>query len=171
MIPKREVIDVRVHEKILWIGSKAYAVPHIVMAELSPWRLRRTPALQAYAKSLLLYVVVLVAATTLGSSILIRSETLPKLALFVVAIFFVARTIRLLEILSSGTYHVLVIRTAAASIEALISSDQRQLTKVADEIVQAINNPQANFTYQIEKLVSNTFNQKGLLNIGTQEIN
>ena len=80
-----------------------------------------------YAKSLLLCAAVLVAATTVGSSVSARSEKLPDLVLFVVAIFFVVQTIRLLEVLSSGTYHVLLIRTAAASVKALISSNQDQL--------------------------------------------
>lgn len=171
MSPKREVVDVRMHERILWIGSKAYPIPHIAMVELSTWRLSWPPVLRSYGKAVLLYAVALVLATMLSDSILFRMESLPKLVLFVIAIHFVVKTFKLLEILTAGPYQVLLLRTTGASIEAIISPDQHHLTKIAQDIVDGINNPQATFTYKIKKLVSNTFNQSGLLNIGAQEIN
>ncbi|MDT0342853.1 DUF6232 family protein [Streptomyces litchfieldiae] len=61
-------------------------------------------------------------------------------------------TIRLLSVLVRRSYYVLLVETSGPPFARLHSRDQQLIRQIGEQIIDAINNPQAAFMYRIEHL-------------------
>jgi len=158
---KHETIDVRVSQRILWIGSEAYPLDNISRVGSLKWEPRRGHAIWKYVK-----FTVLMVALTIGALAALPAAASVPIALAAVALI-VFKTIRLAEFLKLELYE-LNIETSGASRRAVISDDEKVISELVYRITQAINNPEKEFHMQIENYnqFGDNINQFGNQNLG-----
>jgi hypothetical protein len=155
---KREVIDIEVSRRILWVGAEAYPLHNIARAQTVKLVPNRALALARYIRAIALWVV-------LGLVAMIVTQN--ELVAAVVLVLIVANTVRLITKLSAATFYALVIETAGTPYRALVSTDENLVTHIVHEIMDAINNPQAEFQFQVENFhVGDKIEQFGNQNVG-----
>jgi len=163
---KRQIIDIRVSRRILWIGSEAYPLHNIARAQTVNLVPRRAPAVWAYVKAIMLWLLLGVAAGFVREAGLIPSN-LADIASIAVPVLMLISTIKLIADLSRRTLYALIIETAGTPHTALVSRDKNMMTKLVTWIMDAINNPQAEFEFRVENLqVGDTVQQFGHQNVG-----
>lgn len=161
---KREVIDIRVSQRILWVGAEAYPLHNIARAQTIKLVPKRGLAL---LKAIVLWVVLGVAAAVVTGLPGFGSVTLTSLMAVVVFVLIVVSTIRLIAVLSTRTLYALVIETAGTPYRALVSTDGNLVTQLVHRIMDAINNPQAEFQLRVENFhVGDKIQQFGNQNLG-----
>jgi len=106
---KREVIDIRVSQRILWVGAEAYPLHNIARAQT----IKLVPKRGQAFKALALWVFLGVAAVGVGELLGLASLAV---AVVVVLVFIVVSTIRLVVALSTPTFYVLIIETAGTPL-------------------------------------------------------
>jgi len=110
---EREVIQVRVSQRVLWVGKAAYPLQSIVRAETTKLARNRGAALGGCLKMVILWVL-LGTIAELGISSATGSHgsgsiILSNLISLVVLILFAVSTIRLLSVLFGRPLYALVI--------------------------------------------------------------
>ncbi|MFG2979629.1 DUF6232 family protein [Streptomyces sp. NPDC048258] len=148
---RREVIQVRVSKRVLWIGGEAYPLQNIARA--TTWRIdpERGRAVGQFIKSMLtlgiLTVIAFAALQGVAGDQLMNGVTFAALAL---AAFFLYR---LISVLTTRTYYALVIETSGTPRTLLASADQQEVQQLVLDIMEAIDDPHADFSRPI-----NTYN-------------
>ncbi|WP_416975255.1 DUF6232 family protein [Streptomyces sp. 4F14] len=140
---KREVINVRVSRRILWVGAEAYPLHNIARAttvRIVPRRMVSLGQFLACALALVVVSGVIVAAASAVSELVL----LVDIAIGSVLVF------RLVSILVRPVYHALVIETAGTPYTALVSTDKAIVSRLVFQIMDAIDNPEAEFQIQVE---------------------
>lgn len=123
--------------------------------------------LWGYLKAIMLWVFLGVTAAVVTELLQFDSNTLPGLVVVVVLVLIVVSTIRLIAALSKRTLYALVIETAGTPYRALVSTDGNLVTQLVHRIMDAINNPQAEFQFRVENFhVGDNFQQFGNQNVG-----
>jgi Family of unknown function (DUF6232) len=172
MSRKREVIEVSVSRRVLWIGSAAYPLHNIARAqtiELVPDR----------AKALRNYVIQVVLWFALGAGAIYAINTaqisfvdrdLARPAFFVVLALIGISTINLLVKLMARTYYAMVIETAGNPQTALVGTDRGLISSLVRQIMEAIDNPDAEFRHLVQNItnIGEQFNVSGKHNVGKQ---
>jgi hypothetical protein len=165
MAVEQDVIDVRVSQRILWIGSDAYPLQNISRVGTDTWQPQGGVFVMNFMKPVMPWLV-------MGSiaAILVGLTGLPRglLALVVLSVLAlaVAKIIQLVALMNS-TFHELSIDTSGASRTALISKDQAVVQELVARITDAINNPMAEFQMQVvNHHVGDVINQHGNHNTG-----
>lgn len=171
MSPKNnsEVINVKISRRVLWIGSDAYPLQNIARAQtLTITPPRQTP-IKEYLKAavgwIILGIVVTVALTFVG----LHNSTAVGLLWIIILVVLVVRTFRLISALrnKSKNYYALIIETAGTPNTALISPDANVVIELVHEIMDAIDNPQAEYSQQVTNVhLGDKINQFGNSNIG-----
>jgi hypothetical protein len=152
-VSKSAVIDVGVRQRILWIGGEAYPLHNIARAQTVRLVPRRASAVGAFVMAVLLWVVLGVGgAVALRFAEVSRSDldTLTGYIVIGVLVLIVFSTIRLVVALARRTLYALVIETAGAPRTAVISPNEALLDQLVHQIMEAINNPRAEFRQQVE---------------------
>lgn len=94
----------------------------------------------------------------------------PVLALLVLLALIVISTIRLIRMLSRGTFYALVIETAGTPRTALVSPDKNQIARIVRVIMDAIDDPQVEYHTTVENHINNHIGDKikvsGSQNVG-----
>lgn len=168
---KREVIEVKVSERVLWIGAEAYPLRNIARATTIKIEPRRAWAAGRFLKSLLVLAILVVAAVAgieasdLSSSDkqeAMRGVTIASLVLL--AIFI----LQLISVLTTKTYYALVIETSGTPRTLLASTDSQEVHQLVHQIMAAIDNPLASFTKTIinYRHVGDNVNVGGNRNVG-----
>ena len=125
---KREVIDVQVSRRILWVGAEAYPLHNIARATTIRIDPNRKAAVGRFIKSILILTILAVAAVVVidrvewpGGD---RQDALRGVALFVLAptVVFAAQ---LVSVLSARTYYALAIETSGTPRAVLVGVDAR----------------------------------------------
>jgi hypothetical protein len=171
-VAKRDVIDIRVSQRILWIGAEAYPVQNIARAQTVRVVPRRGAAVWGYVKAIVLWLLLgLVAAAVMSSADAVsvggKAFDVGGLATFVVVVLIVISTVRLILNLARPTLYALVVETTGGPRTAVISRSQNLVAQIVHGIMDAINNPHAEFQYRVENLhVGDNFHQFGNQNVG-----
>lgn len=167
---KRQVIDVRVSRRVLWVGEAAYPLQNIARAQRVKLVPKRGAALRSYVKAVLFWMLLgTVAAIALSTAGLLRSgaSTLAGLVIIAVPVLIVVRTIRLIGVLLPRELYALIIETAGTPRAALVSADESQVLELVHLIMDAIDNQKAEFHMRVETLhIGDKIQQFGDQNVG-----
>ena len=167
MSRKREVIDVRVSRRILWVGAEAYPLLNIARAQTIKLVSKPGAAVRRYLKAVVLWVLLgIVAGVAIKSAGSLSSS--PDAVPWVVVLVLVAiSTIRLIKSLRERTFYALVIETAGTPRTALVSTDEDMVSKLVNRLMDAIDNPLAEFEFKVENFhVGDRIQQFGDHNVG-----
>lgn len=152
---KREVINVEISRRVLRIGAAAYPVQNIARAQTVTLVPKRGTAWRRYVVAVVFWVILGVAAavavkkvTGLSNSGLTALHGVEVAAL----VLLVVSTIRLIVKLSARTFYALVIETAGTPRTALVGANQREVTQLVNEIMEAIDDPAAELHYHMENV-------------------
>jgi len=149
---RREVIDVQVSRRVLWVGAEAYPLHNIARATTIRIEPDRMAAVGRFLKSLLILGILTVAAVAvIGRADLpsgTRQDAMRGATVFAVVMVavFVAQ---LLRVLLTRTYYALVIETSGTPRAVLVSTSAREVGGLVLQIMDAISNPHAQFRTQI----------------------
>lgn len=154
-------VEVRISKRVLWVGSEAYPLQNIARAQA----VRVTPKSRWTGKSLAavgclgflaLWLIVGLAAAA-------RS---PAVILLVVALV-VAAIIVALSRRKKAPYYALIIETSGNPRRALVSTDGAKVGNLVQEIMDAIDNPEAEFQTVVHNVqYGDNFVQVGDRNVG-----
>ena len=170
---KREMIQVGVSRRILWIGAEAYPLHNIARAQTIKLLPKHGAAWVRYVRAVVLSVLLgVVAAVAINNAESLQADSearsgLLQLALAVVSVLIVVSTIRLIRALMARTLYALVIETAGTPRTALVTFDESMVTNLVHRIMDAINNPQAEFQTQVNNLhLGDKIQQVGSQSVG-----
>jgi hypothetical protein len=172
MSSNSNVINVRVSRRILWVGSEAYPLQNIARAQTLKLVPQRGAPFRGYLKAVTGLVILDIAATIVlkvaASKITGFPDSRFKTLLQLVVLASVAiSTIRLILALLKRTYYALIIETAGTPRAALVSTDENLVSSLVYQIMDAIDNPQAEFQVQVENFhVGDKIQQFGNHNVG-----
>jgi hypothetical protein len=152
---KREVINVGVNRRVLRIGAAAYPVQNIARAQTVTLVPKRRTAWRRYVVAVVLWVILGVAAAVAANKLAGLSNsglTALRGAEVAALVLVVISTIRLIVNLSARTFYALVIETAGTPRTALVSTNQQEVTGLVNSIMEAIDDPAAEFHYHMENV-------------------
>ncbi|WP_157849642.1 MULTISPECIES: DUF6232 family protein [Streptomyces] len=165
----RNVIDVSVSRRVLWVGGDAYPLQHIARArQLVWWPPKKSRTIIRFVRQLigLLFATAAVGAFVKNSADPGAAAAVPNILLLAGLVFIVYR---LVVKLRQRALYKLVIETSNAATTAVVSHDARQIGSLIQMIMDAIDNPQAEFALQVENVhIGDRINQYGDHNIGKQ---
>ncbi|MEU8924034.1 DUF6232 family protein [Kitasatospora sp. NPDC048545] len=163
------MIDVSVSRRVLWIGGDAYPLQHIARArQLVWWPPKRSWTIIRFVRQLfgLVFATAILGTLVRNSVEKSQAAALPGLLLLAGLAFI---TYRLVTRLRQRALYKLVIETSNSSTTAVVSHDPRQIGDLIQMIMEAIDNPQAEFALQVENVhIGDKINQYGDHNIGKQ---
>jgi uncharacterized protein DUF6232 len=107
-----------------------------------------TPIRPDYSRAILEFLVGMAIVGLLLAGAGEVADELTSLAVVVAVIL----TVRLLVVLSTRPYYVLLVETTGPPFAKLASRDKAEVELIGQQIVSAINNPQATFQYRVEHL-------------------
>lgn len=152
---KRSDIQVRVSRKILWVGSEAYPLHNIARAQTIKLVPKRSAAVGSYLGSVIFCVALAVAAGVVAA----KATGLPSAGLtalhgaqLAALVLFLLSTVRLIMRLSQRAFYALIIETAGTPRRALVSPRRDEVTRLVDMIMDAIDNPYAEFKMTVESV-------------------
>lgn len=157
---KRARIDVKISRQVLWVGAEAYPLQNIARAQTIKLVPNRGAAFRRFLVSFIFEVVLGAAAavairlaprlTSVQASNDVHSVATGVLVLAVALVGYSA--IRLIVRLSRGTYYALLIETAGTPRSVLVSDNENVVTKLVQEIMDAIDNPAATYHTIVDKI-------------------
>lgn len=160
---KREVIDVRVSQRILWVGTEAYPLHNIARAQTIKLVPKRGQALKALTLWVFLGAVTVGITNAVDVTFGVVGFAVAGVTLALIAI----SAIRLMVALLTPTFYALVIETAGTPYKALVGTDENLVIHIVHRIMAAINNPQAEFQFRVENFhVGDKIEQFGNHNVG-----
>ncbi|WP_369184385.1 DUF6232 family protein [Streptomyces sp. Y1] len=155
--------------RVLWVGGDAYQLTHIARARQLAWYPpKRTRVVIRFVRQVfgLAAAATILGAVTANSSNQGAAAAVPGVLLVAGLAYFVYRLVTQLR---QRPLYRLVLEMSNASTTAVVSHDARQIGALIRMIMEAIDNPAAEFAVQIENVhVGDTINQYGDHNIGKQ---
>ncbi|MEV7782214.1 DUF6232 family protein [Kitasatospora sp. NPDC088351] len=155
--------------RVLWVGADAYPLQNIARARRFEIVPRRGYAVRAFLKAEILVVVLGAVALAITENIGDSSSPsgLATFAALVVLALFVLNIVKLVRRLRRPILHQLVIETSSSSDTAVVSTDVKEVNHLIGLIMEAIDNPQAEFQLQVENVhIGDQINQFGDNNTG-----
>ena len=150
---KRKDVEVRISRRTLWVDATAYPLAHVTKIQPLEVKLRRGRMLYAYARETGAWVGLGVAGFVLlgclGDAVPKEITTVYGVVLLAVLL---AVTVRLVRRLSFGTLHVLSIGIAGKQQAAVASKDKQVVTRLAQRVVEAIDDPSMEYAIHIENI-------------------
>jgi Family of unknown function (DUF6232) len=176
-MPTSEDIYVGVSKQVLWVGSEAYPLQNIARAQTVRLVPNRAAAWRRFLTALLLEVFLgVAAAVALGLAPRIHSVQAYNAVhgvavgvLVLAVVLVVISTIRLMVVLSRGTYYALVIETAGTPRRLLVSPNEYVVARLIQQIMKAINDPRVEFEERVKTVhyhFGDEFTQYGDHSIG-----
>jgi hypothetical protein len=165
---KRELINVRVSRRVLWVGAQAYPLHNIARAQTIRLEPRRGLAFWRWLRAIALWVILGIGAVVVaGFGGATTVDDLIGLVASVVLTLVLISTVRLILALSTRTHFALVIETAGTPHTAVVSPDENLMTKLVFMIMDAIDNPAADFQMAVENFhLGDKITQFGNQNLG-----
>ncbi|RKT18631.1 hypothetical protein BX285_3060 [Streptomyces sp. 1114.5] len=165
----RNVIDVSVSRRVLWVGGDAYPLQHIARArQLVWWPPKRSRTIIRFVRQVfgLLCLTTFLGALLKNSADKTQAGAVPGVLLLAGFAFCLYRLVTKLR---QRALYKLVIETSNSATTAVVSHDPRQIGSLIQMIMDAIDNPQAEFALQVENVhIGDRINQYGDHNIGKQ---
>jgi hypothetical protein len=158
---RSETIEVGVRQRVLWIGAEAYPLQNIARVQKIKLVPQRWAAFRRFLGSAIVWI-------TLGifASLLVDPNSRTGVVAVVLALTIIS-SIRLIRTLLEQELYALVIETAGNPHTALVASDRNQVTSIARAIVDAINNPHAEFRTLVQNIhAGDRIQQYGSYNVG-----
>ena len=150
---RRKDVEVRISRRTLWVDTTAYPLAHVTKIQPLEVTVKRGRLLFTYLKDtgswLVLGVIGLVVLGCLGTSVPAEVTTGYGVVLLVALIVI---TIRLIRRLSFGTLHVLSIGIAGTQRAAVLSRDGAVISRLAQRVVDAIDDPALEYAIHIENI-------------------
>jgi len=174
---RAETIEVRVNQRVLWIGAGAYPLQNIARIQ----KIRLAPQRRAAVKRFLVSTTVWMSlgvfawlaldiTPTLGIDNLPPLPVGPRTRTGVVAGVLgltIISSIRLIKVLLEQTLYALVVETAGNPHAALVASDGSQIAGLAHAILKAINDPREEFRTLVQNIhAGDRIQQFGSHNVG-----
>jgi len=172
---RNEIIEVRIGRQVLWVGAEAYPLQNIARAQTVKVVPNRAAAMGRYLTAVVFWVI-------LGTAAVVAMKQSSRLSsvqgantlhaagvgvLVLVLALFAVSTVRLIMVLSARTYYALVIETAGTPRRALVSTGENLVRRLVDEVMEAIDNPVAEFKELVTNYhVGDKIYQYGDFNIG-----
>ncbi|MDT6986254.1 DUF6232 family protein [Streptomyces lusitanus] len=155
-------LDLRVGRRLLWVGGAAYPLQNITRVYTFTLTPRRKDATMLFLKraaltlALAFGLTIVAALTTIGNQSLAGGILVLTWLGAVGALVFSA--VEMFSVLGAPSQYVLAVETSGPSIAMVTSSDPRRLDQLVGPIVQAIENPEAEFQVRVEQLLVNPKN-------------
>ncbi|MFK4070216.1 DUF6232 family protein [Streptomyces sp. NPDC029674] len=168
MFYKRNTIIIRVSRRVLWVDSEAYPLQNI--ARVTPKTLKPSFAkiLKLVGRWVLVVYVALMGFAlyeTEGQTTLV-GLIMPAVLLFLAALL-ISGLIRLFVAATRNTLYQLNIETAGSPYAVLASPNKELVTQISHSIMEAIDNPQVEFQFQVENFhIGDSIKQFGNTNTG-----
>lgn len=163
-VPPRSVraIDLRVGKRLLWVGAAAYPLQNITRVYTFTMTPRRKEATLLFLKRTALILSVAFGLTIVaGLAAFADTSTAGGILTFVwlgAIAALVFSIVELFSVLTAPAQYVLAMETSGPSIAMVTSADPHQLDRLVAPIVQAIENPEAEFQVKVEQLLVNPRN-------------
>jgi Family of unknown function (DUF6232) len=151
---KSETIEVQVSQRILWVGGEAYPLQNIARAQTIKLVPKRAAAFGRFLIAIIVWILLGVAGiVAINNAQSVDVDPNVRTAVVVVvSVLVLVSTIRLLRVLMERTLYALVIETAGSPRTALVTPDGNQVTNLVRAIMNAINNPQAEFRTLVQNI-------------------
>ncbi|CAL9477930.1 hypothetical protein SUDANB21_03910 [Streptomyces sp. enrichment culture] len=164
--PPRSVhsIDLRVGKRLLWVGGAAYPLQNITRVYTFTMQPRRKEAAFRFFRRTAVTLAVALGLTITAELVRMadrgESSTTGLLTVIwlVAGAVVVSSAVSMFSVLGAPPQYVLAMETSGPSIAMVTSADARQLDRLVEPIVQAIENPEAEFQVKVEQLVVNPNN-------------
>lgn len=160
MSVRREAIDVRVSQRILWFGSEAYPLHNITRTNTLKREPNRGAAIRRFVISSLLWLF--------GAGLMtgVAPGVVGILAFVGVLALIAVKAVRLVDYLNLTLYELLI-ETAAGSHRGLVTNNSNVVSDLAIRITDAINNPAVEFQMRVENFqIGDNINMYGNQNTG-----
>ncbi|MFE3600719.1 DUF6232 family protein [Streptomyces sp. NPDC059096] len=144
--------EVQVSRGILWVGAETYPLRNIARTSMKELVPDRRKAKMHFAKTLVRDLFLMLIAFGI-----MQASTLFGTLILLLALGLIARgVIALQRTLAAPTLHVLELTTSGTPQTALTSDDKKQMDQVFHQIMEAMDNPEVQFRYEMQ-----TFNING----------
>ena len=175
-----EPLPVVLERGVLWIGSAAYPLQNIARAQTIAIVPDRARAVRRFVAQVLVWATLAVGAAlavTAEQARIVQAQVphadpdqLRHLAWAAALVLFAVSTIRLMVLLSRRTYYVMIIETAGSPRTALASYDEREVSSLVAEVMNAIHNPEVHYETRVHNITSigEQYNVSGQHNLGKQ---
>ncbi|MFE0803305.1 DUF6232 family protein [Streptomyces sp. NPDC058812] len=155
-------IDLRVSKRLLWVGAAAYPLRNITRVYTFTLTPRRKEATLLFLKRTALILSVAFGLTIVAGLTALADSSTAGGILTIVWLGAIAAlvfcVVELFSVLTAPPHYVLAVETSGPSIAMVTSADPRHLDQLVAPIVQAIENPEAEFHVQVEQLLVNPRN-------------
>ncbi|MDF3143868.1 DUF6232 family protein [Streptomyces sp. T21Q-yed] len=149
-------VDLRVDKRLLWVGRAAYPLANITRVYTYTLHPRRMEATVRFFKNIGIILSIAFALTILGAVTTLGSESAGSGIITFVWIAAAAALIycvgQLISVLSAQSYYVLAAETSGPSMAVVTSSNPAHLDQLVGYIVNAIENPEAEFQVTVESI-------------------
>ncbi|MEV7192042.1 DUF6232 family protein [Streptomyces sp. NPDC093510] len=162
------MISISVSRRVLWVDTAAYPLHNIARVTTRTVRPSFAKILKHVVRWLLVVYVVFMGValySTQGRTTL-AGIIMPVVLLFLSALL-ISGLVRLFAAVARKALHQLNIETAGAPYAVLASPDRELVTQISQSIMEAIDNPQAEFQFQVENFhIGDSIKQFGNANTG-----
>jgi hypothetical protein len=165
-----KLIDIRVSHRVLWVADEAYPLQNIARARTAKLVPKRAGAVVRLVVVVLLWVGLAVAGRPALTAARVpratRDLVLGYASTGLVVLVAVCAIWMVVVVLRRPLY-ALVIETAGTPFTAVVSPDRDLISRLVHSIMDAIDNPAAEFGYRIENYYGgNHVKQFGDNNVG-----
>lgn len=149
-------IELRVDKRLLWVGRAAYPLANITRVHTYTLHPRRMEATVRFFKNVGIILSIAFALTILGAVTTLGSESAGSgiigFVWFTAAAALIYCAVELISVLSAQSYYVLAAETSGPSMAVVTSSNPAHLDQLVGYIVNAIENPEAEFQVTVESI-------------------
>ena len=173
MSRKSETIQVRVSQRILWVGAEAYPLQNIARAQTIKLVPKRAAAFWRFLMEITVWTILGVAGiVAINNAQFIEVDSEARIAVVVVvSVLVLVSAIRPIRVRMERTLYALVIETAGTPRTALVTPDGNQVTNLVRAMMNAIDNPQAEFKTLVQNIhAGDKIQQFGSYNLGKVSI-
>ncbi|WP_405686118.1 DUF6232 family protein [Streptomyces sp. NBC_00057] len=154
-------VDLKVGRRLLWVGEAAYPLHNITRVHTFELRPKRMEAFMSFLKWLGITFVVFILLQMSDESSSFDDESAGDSAdtLWLLAIAIaIGLVVRLVKDLAAPSEHVLAVETSSASSALVTLPNPDQLRQLVRYLVNAIENPEAEFQVRVERVLVNPKN-------------
>jgi hypothetical protein len=150
---KHKNVEVRVSRRILWVDDDAFPLALVTRVRPVEYRPNRRGMASTYSRragaTIGIAIVGLMFLSCLGDAV---SPALSIAFAMVMLAIFVTHTVRLIRGLTRSNLYVLSVSTAGSAHAAVISTNRDVVYELSTRVVDAIDNPSAEFEIRVDHI-------------------
>ncbi|MEU7717328.1 DUF6232 family protein [Streptomyces tibetensis] len=160
--PPRAVTDVelRVHKRLLWVGTAAYPLRNIARVYTFTLHPKRKEAVFRFLTRALITLAVGIGLSIIGGLTFIDGESTGTAVLTFVWLGAGAALVyffmRMLSVVTAQSHYVLAVETAGPSTAMVTSRNPQHLDQLVGYVAGALENPDTEFQVTVERLTINS---------------